>query len=381
MTGSRLGIFAFASAVSIGAAFNAPAYAAEKKTIGLALTRWEIAMPGAEKDECPNGFSASSLDNFEAQYPDEKVREQFGKSDKQVYGAPEHRGPNGQSTTFRPWVVEDPIPFPVSQSKVAFGQNLDGTADGHATEGTCKHQKFSSIDGSASDIDNELYRVNACWKGMRKGGHPSEMWNDGLIANPKNRFLIEISDVDDEMNDDHVEVTFYKGMDKITRDASGVPYAWLSQRVDRRDPDYTQHTTGKIVNGELITDRMPKLVRPFIHSDHGLGEYETLDMRMRLKLGTTHAEGLMMGYYDISKWYFLTAKNTRVGVGNWSPSSFWKSLAAHADGYKDPKTGQCTAISGTYALQAVRAYIVKDEKQKTVAENQSGEIQSASNSR
>jgi len=373
----RVRIGALASTAGIALVSGFSAQAAEKKTIGLALTRWEVAMPGSEKDECPNGFVPTSIDNFNATYSDPKVRDAIGKSNE-VFGAPEHRGPDAASVTFQPWIIKDPLPFPESQSKVAVGLNVDGTADGRETDTTCKHQKFSSMDGKASDIDNQLYRVSACWKGMRKGGHPLEMWNDGLIANPKNRFLIEISDVDDELNDDHVEVTFYKGVDKIVRDAAGAPYPWLSQRIDRRDPDYTQHTTGKIVNGELITDRMDKLVRPLIHSDFTLDEYETLDMTMRLKLGPTSAEGIMSGYYDVWKWYFFNAKNARVGVGNWSPSSLWKSLTANADGRKDPTTGQCSAISGAYAMQAVRAYIVKDDKlspsktdkPKTVATNQ-----------
>jgi len=360
-----IALTASAAVVAITAATSASA--AEKKTIGLALTRWYIAMPGSEKDECPNGFAPTAIDQFNAANPDEKARDQLGKTDE-VLGAPDHRGPNAESIAFRPWVMKDVLPFPESQSKVAYGLNLDGTKDGSATDTTCKHPKFSSMDGTASDIDNQLYRMNACWKGMRKGGHPLEQWNQQEIATPKNRFLIEISDVDDEKNDDHVDVTFYHGMDKITLDPNGLPAPWLSQRVDRRDPDYTQRTTGKIVNGELITDRMDKLVRPYIHVNFAVAEIETLDMRLRVKLGATHATALMSGYFDLWKWYFFNAKAARQGVGGWSPSSLWDALVRNADGHKDPKTGQCTAISGTYGMDLVRVFILKDDKPMTTSQ-------------
>lgn len=381
----RFGMVAVLCTSALALAVGMPAKAAEKKTIGLALTGFHIEMPD-RADECPDGFQFNSVDNFKAMYPDEKARDNVGKllpdSGSQSMGAPEHRGPNAESISFRPWIIKDPLPFREVQSKIAFGKNLDGTTDGRATDKTCKHQKFTSVDGTATDIDNELFRVTACWRGMRKGGHPREFFDSqNLVANPNNRFLIEISDVDDELNDDHVDVTFYKGMDKIVRDAKGEPYPGLSQRVDRRDPDYTQHTTGKIINGELITDTMPKFVRPFIHAQFAVGEFETLDMQLRLKLDSTQAQGLMTGYYDISKWYFLHAKTARIGVGNWSPSSMWEALVRRADGYKDPKTGQCSAISSAYGIQAVRTHIIKDEQPARTAETNSKEFKAAQNSR
>ena len=350
---------AFAIAV-VGAA---PASAAGKKTIGFALTGFHLAEPGTGEQECPEGYQFSSIDNFNAQYPDEKVRDKLGKSDPQVQGAPEHRGPNAESLSYQPWAVKDPLPLREVHSKIALGRSLDGTADGRDTPQSCKHEKFASADNSAPNVDNELYRVTACWKGMRAGGHPREFFdNQDMIANPKDRFLIEITDVDDEMNDDHVDVTFYKGRDKIIRDASGVPLPGLSQRVDRRDPDYTQHTTGKIVNGVLITDTMPMWTMPFIHGSFAVGEYQTKDMQLRLKIGPEQAKGIVSGYYDIWSWYFLHIKTAMPGVGGWAPSAIWQGLVRHADGYKDPQTGQCTAISSAYEVEAVRAFIVKDDQ-------------------
>ena len=371
-----LGVSTIALAIALGA--TAPAKADGKKTIGLTLTAYDLANPGAGEEECPEGYQYTTAENWEAMFPDKAVRDKLGRWNE-TFGAPDHRGPNGESMTFRPWVLKDPLPLREVQSKVAFGVNLDGTKDGQATAKTCAHPKFSSVDGKATDIDNQLYRVSACWKGMRKGGHPREFFaTKDLIEINNNRFLIEITDVDDEMNDDKVNVTFYKGMDKVVRDADMKPIPWLSLRVDRRDPDYTQHTTGKIVNGELITDSMPVFTRPFVHIYFATGEYETKDMRLKLKLGPERATGIMSGYFDLWNWYFMHAKAARIGAGGWAPSSVWAGLVKHADGYKDPTTGQCTAISSAYAVEAVRAYIVKDgDKPSTTAESGGEEVKAA----
>jgi len=355
----RVGVSTIALAIACGA--PGLTQAEGKKTIGLTLTAYNIAEPGTGEEECPSGYQHTSSENFEAMFPDKQERDKLGRWNE-TFGAPEHRGPNAESLSFRPWVFKDPLPLREVQSKVAYGVNLDGTTDGKATDKTCGHQKFSSVDGKSTAIDNQLYRVAACWKGMRKGGHPREFFESkDLIEINNNRFLIEITDVDDEKNDDHVDVTFYKGMDKVVRDAEGKPLPWLSLRVDRRDPDYTQHTTGKIVNGELITDEMPLFVRPFVHVYFAVGEYETKNMQLRLKLDPERAKGIMSGYFDIWKWYFLHVKAARIGAGGWAPSSMWAGLEKNADGYKDPTTGKCTAISGAYEVEAVRAYIVKDD--------------------
>ena len=102
---------------------------------------------------------------------------------------------------------------------------------------------------------------------------------------------------------------------------------------------------------------------------------------MRLKLGATTADGYVSGYYDVWKWYLTLAKNGQRGVGGWEPAAILRSLVKHADGYKYPKNGQCTATSGTCHIQTVRAFIVKDDKPTTVSANQSGETQVAATSR
>ena len=90
-------------------------------------------------------------------------------------------------------------------SKVAYGLNLDGTADGRATPGTCAHQKFEGLNGEPR-VDNQLYRASGCSKLNRGTEIQSEQYMERA-------FLIELRGVDDLQNDGHVEMGIYSTAD------------------------------------------------------------------------------------------------------------------------------------------------------------------------
>src|ERR1700722_11797407 len=162
-------------------ACNATQAADSTKTIGLVLTRWSPAFyetPGA-KDECPAGFHSLNKENWSAQFPTEEQRAKFNQSYVHLGplspGGPipedylQARGPQGSNVVYNPTLVKDPLPLKEVQSKVAYGLNLDGTEDGHATPNSCPHQKFVAPDGEPG-VDNQLYRVLGCAPGWRKSG-------------------------------------------------------------------------------------------------------------------------------------------------------------------------------------------------------------------
>ncbi len=81
-----------------------------------------------------------------------------------------------------------------------------------------------------------------------------------------------------------------------------------------------------------------------------------LDLGFRVGLGY----GVLTGYHNVDRYYRFWAKTTGLhGVSNAvSPPSFWAALKRNADGFKDPVTGQCTAISAAYDIKLVSAFIV-----------------------
>jgi hypothetical protein len=88
-------------------------------------------------------------------------------------------------------------------------------------------------------------------------------------------------------------------------------------------------------------------------------------MRLKLSLSNDGAEGLLTGYEDVNEWW-RGIRNSYVEVvdtdGLWSPPSTYEGVHRLADGYPDPKTGQCTAISAVYKVTAVRAFLVQPPK-------------------
>src|SRR5690606_2179693 len=72
-----------------------------------------------------------------------------------------------------------------------------------------------------------------------------------------NRFLIEITDLDDLGNDGDVTVTVLRGLDPLLYDSTGGFAAGGTQRVDMRwGRELIKSTKGKVVDGVLTTAPM-----------------------------------------------------------------------------------------------------------------------------
>jgi hypothetical protein len=328
------------------------------KTIGLVLTdiRYALYQTPDGKEECPVGVQDGEVAQFKAMPNYMEHLQKFG-------GTFQNRGPNGELATYSPLKIEDPLPWKELGTKKGFGVNLDGTQDGHATARTCTHEKFTSAEGER--VDNQMARVLGCVQGWRKTGFSAEFYSKEVETSPFNRYLIEISGVDDEKNDPSVEVAVYKGRDRLVRTAAGstfVPY--MSHRIDDRFPQYMARTHGKIVDGVLITDPIPFARMPVVQIQL-LGERRMHDMVLRIKLTGDNVGGLLAGYEDLDRWWNLESKSPASDIGKYSPALLYKAAHRYADGYSDPNTHQCTAISTTYQVSAVRALIVHTPKDQS----------------
>jgi hypothetical protein len=319
------------------------------RTIGLVLTDWRYALyqtPGLE--ECPAGLQPSEVLQFKA------LPDPLGHLNK-FGGTTQNRGPIGENANYSPLAVEDPLPFRELKTKVGYGFNLDGTADGHATPKTVAHEKFTSPEGEP--VDNQMARVLGCVQGWRKTGFMAEFYSKEVETSPVNRHLIEITGVDDETNDPAVEVAIYKGRDRLVRAASGDFIPLMSHRIDDRFPQFIYKTRGKIVAGVLITEPIPLARLPLLQIQIP-EERRIRDLTLRLKLTATGAEGLLGGYEDLAAWWNNHSKSPGSDVGRYSPAALYRALHRYADGYPDPADGRATAISVAYQVSAVRALIV-----------------------
>jgi hypothetical protein len=343
------------------------ANAAQAETLGFALTTWHIA--GAYTDdakECAHGVNPDARENFRAQFKTKEEQEAAMRKFASVGYI--FRGPNGENMNYSPEIVQDYLPWSDADAKVSPGLDLDGSANGAATAKTCAHTPFTSPDGQAG-IDNQMYRVVGCIRGMRPGNLLDTFYNGEIASKIINRWLVEVTDVDDRVNDDQVKVTLAHGLDKLVQDANGKFVPGLTQRMTK-NPDYIATATGRIVDGVLITDPFPVVHIPTEQLDEP-HEWEFKDFQFRLKLSENGASGVIGAYQDIGKFYRQFAKVTgqhHVSMGA-SPPSVYRSLIRHADGFKDPATGQCTAISSAYEVEFVRAFIVREPGALKVAGN------------
>ncbi len=358
--------------VAMAIFLGASAAAADKASIGLVLTAWRPAVAHKSSvagDECPGGYQYTNRQNWEAQYSTEVERAEAIKNT--VHLGPnspggsvpdlffQNRGPNGTSVAYNPTLVEDKLPMRLVQSNIGIGLNLDGEEAGEGTEVSRPHENFVSPEGEPG-IDNELYRILGCLAGWRDSGFNVGYHKTQFEQISLNRILINITDVDDEMNDDYVEVAMYKGVDLIPVDAYGNSIPWFPQRIDVRFPGYVSNTTGKIVDGVLTTEAVDH--RMSLYQMNAEGERFIRGMQLKLELSETGATGLLAGYENLREWWrsYMTSYTDVVdSVGLWSPPSFYAAAHRLADGYPDPETGKYTAISAAYEVTAVKAYIVE----------------------
>ena len=357
-------------------AFAAPAtgpHAAEKQTLGFAVTKWNTAMYETMfMDECPEGPNPGNWEVWESTVTPEERRSYEPVNIIRIRHI-NHRGPNGEDVCDVPTAVTDP-PLKIVRGKYGYGINLDGNTDGSATPKTCKHENFIGLNGEPG-IDNQMYRLMGCVQAWRSYGHIENNANAHRLSSGLGMILIEITDIDDLKNDDSVKVSFYRGVGTFNLDSSGEVLPFASLEIDHEGgiPRYGDTATGKIVDGVLKTDPAD------VHLPH-FGNYQYIrqliqDMQIHLDLtpASGKTNGMAYGYYGVNIFYDYVRgllKNFPNRHKYSCPSIY---VAAHelADGHPDPETGECTTLSSAFKFNAVRSFInhPKPEKLSSISKD------------
>jgi hypothetical protein len=255
------------------------------------------------------------------------------------------------------------------QSKKHHGFNLDGkgtTTAANAAPNTCAHENFTSVATGESGIDNQLGRVVGCIRGYREGSD-LDKFSAATLATGEHSILIELRGVDDTQNDPEIEIGLYSGKDPVTVDAAGkiLPHQSLTVHGDAR---YHNVVRGKIVGGEVISENFDlhlKVDQQVIHS-----EFDIKAARVKLKLNPDGSlKGMMGGYFDVARRYehFMQSGVVTSWLLAYNCPGVYDALHKFADGYPDPKTGKCTAISTAFRVQAVPAFVIHPSVQTAEA--------------
>jgi hypothetical protein len=276
-----------------------------------------------------------------------------------------NRGPNHEDVCFNPTIVKDP-PMLTVKGKFSYGANLDGTLDGHATAKSCAHEKFTGVDGTPG-VDNQLYRILGCAYGWRKqtGRHVDDNANEARRTSGLAMLLIEVTGVKDPRNSDNVTVTFYRSVDQYPLNTNGLPLPYASYRIQEKPdgkPMFADSLKGSIKDGVLTTERGDVAI-PF-YGNYTYMHPVVKDMALRLEIspdGQT-ANGSVTGYYDAERYlYYLLGQGGAATIHGDSCPALYDAFHKYADGYPDPKTGECTMVSSAFDLTAFAAFVVHPE--------------------
>jgi hypothetical protein len=372
---SKMRLSALCGAVLLVGAFPV---AAKARDLGFAVTWFAPALYFGDGD-CEGNETQSEM-NFKA------ILLKQGKSSAEADKLLENtfspafaqalleRGAGGANVCSNPESVPDPGVKTVI-GKFGYGMDLDGSQDAaHPAPNTCAHDQFespaSSLGGAHKGIDNQLYRVLGCLPGHRgprgSDGFTLSYMVERMRSEGLRTYLIELQGVDDLKNDDDVTVAIYLGADPLIQDGRAEVQPDSTQRIEA-DPRWHNEVKARIKDGVLSTDifELKLLLDPGY-----VPVYDIKDARLQLAFKSDGGlKGEVGGYVDWKLMYFNTAKAGvfyEVGAAGNCPGAYY-AYKRFADGYPDPQTGQCTAISSAFAIEATPAFLIHPPAMKKVS--------------
>jgi hypothetical protein len=239
--------------------------------------------------------------------------------------------------------------------KHVIGFNLDGKLkdkNGQSFEDPFTHEK---------GVDNQLANAFGCWVGMRATPPSRPSWGQYVWENLQENmpaWLMTISG-EDLSTDGPVTVTFDRALEHATRDVNG---GILVDATFRLDPDPRSHNEfkGTIRNGQLTVEpgRFHMLADFFL-----ITKYEFNNTHIRLNVKPDGLEGYLGGYLDWLPlyWNFANPGYIMEGMTGVDVPGLFYNMRKLAEADPDPATGYNRAISATFRLEAVPAFIVRPD--------------------
>jgi hypothetical protein len=340
-----------------------------------------LSKDAAETGACPAGRTAGVPELFKAT-PEGQQR--VGESDAE-YARRVFQGSsaletasNGQNECQVPELTTpDPHHYTVTGAGVHVngGLDLDGQdsrVKGRAAPGTCPHDDFSSFDGQQG-IDNQFFRAVGCMPSFQPTGS-SIPWAIEMLTGSWG-ILVTLDGVQDLSNDPSVDVDIYANADPIQLSPNRVPLPDATYSV-HNDPRFHSHARGRIVNGVLTTEQFDFAVPKITNNVHFVRTLK--HARIEATVGKDGAlDGFLAGYTPVVNLYDFqfALRNGTTATGAPSPPrrasigrslgftcrGIYHALLQHADGDRDPASGQCTSISTQYHFHAIPAFVVTPE--------------------
>ena len=351
---------------AIAVAFSlSSAQASALESRSYVMTAFWHAMDSSDRD-CPDGLNPKIKEQYEqnlaalgfsareiASLMEGYVEGEEGGWDKDRVGKLMHyRGRiDGKPVNgfVHPYAVVDPK-LKVSQSKTAYGFNLDGQVS---------PDDFQDPLSAEKGVDHEMARIMGCIEPMRaKLQEGSAFWQFmwTAIKGIAPAWTITLSG-EDLSKDGPVTISIGRAMEPAKYNGNGSARSNMTFRADP-DPRINGNVYAGQIKDGLVTITAPGPYRNL--SDALLfPRFEMENFHVRLRMNADGSlDGLIGGYQPIEHIYFALGNGNFDSENNFSPElpGMYHLMRRYADaGEKD---GANWSISATYYIQAVPAFVV-----------------------
>jgi predicted lipoprotein with Yx(FWY)xxD motif len=362
---NRLGVMGGCAAMAL--LFLSAASLSQAETRGYAIQLVHTATSPTAQD-CPKGGNGG---NFDIQkrilmsrgYTDAQATDFITKAGEGGAGNPQQaqKGPrfnfakrgtiDGKPVDVSDFPLSEPDPqIETVQGHYAYGFNLTGQPTASSFEDPETHEM----------VENQMWRVLGCFT-VYQVKLPVIPYNEGIAWDTAEdampAWLLSVSGPDLSKDGD-VTVTFDRSFDIAVRNTHGGILSGSSYTVD---PDPRNHSVfkGHLKDGVLT-------IEPGDFSMQGESQFYAVlrfkQTHLRLKMepdGTL--QGFIGGYQPWQDYYRYLAIRGE-GTGQVDMPGVYYAMKRLADGVPDPATGQNTAISAAYYIEAVPAFVTPAAK-------------------
>lgn len=249
-----------------------------------------------------------------------------------------------------PQAARDPN-YKQMPGKLGYGFDLDGKVT---------IEDFQDPQTGEKGVDNQLFRALGCirtFRGTLSNRPTYSTWLWTMLKDSMPAWLITIDGKDLDADGD-VTVTFDRALERRTSNPNGEARPHMTFRLDP-DPRSHHEFPGRIQKGELtITAHGPLRLLKDTLSYPELNLQRT-HLRLTMKPGGS-LDGILSGFQPWREIYFAFAEgglNAELCiVGN--SVAIYHLLKKAADFDPDPRTGQNRAISVSYRIEAIPAFVV-----------------------
>lgn len=343
------------------AAFALAAPSASAETRGYVISMIHTATYG-DKSTCPNGGNGGPTDIkvrrlMEQGYTKDQATKIIGNMGLDENGKKVEIVKKGyiNGREVDPGDFPTSVPDPkieIAQGTYAYGFDLDGKAGPGS---------FEDPDTHAKGIDNNMWRALGCFTGynIRRPVRPySEdiAWDTAMDSMPG--WLMSVSG-GDLGKEGEVTVTFDRSLDVTMRDSHGGVLSGATYTIDS-DPRSHSVLKGRIKD-QVLTVEDGNMAIQGESQFYAWLRFTKTHLRFKM-LPDGSLAGIIGGYQPWRDYYyFLAIRGEDTGQID-LPGTYY-AMKRLADGVPDPATGENTAISAAYYMEAVPAFqTAKDGK-------------------